>query len=425
MTNGQTRPTGQPPNRDGFVLPAVIFTMAILGLLAVAALSTANDEHRASRAIRESGAALYAAEAGAYFVLGTQIDTSGTMLLDSLAGTLAASGDSADLGWDSLPSGAAYHAVLRRMDGGGKNMYLLTVVGRGAGPWGGERLISLALTSSAISIAMTGAFQFGGNATIGEGGGFNGGPPVTIDGNDNVPPGWGAVCDPPGPAMPGLVVPDITAVNFQDSPNIMGDPAIVEAPFDTLAFDAQFAALLAQATIVFPPGQLGDSYQIQPVENPPGVCDTSVNTNWGAPEDPTHPCFDYFPIIYVPDGINFKTQPDHAGQGILLVGDGEAQLENGFSWYGLIMAKGDIQVEQGKSGCEPANIYGGLYTRNDLGNVKLHGPQWYPANITCNGTEPGSSLFYSSCAMKRVGEALAGGGGSALKPIGSRAWSEF
>ncbi len=413
------------PNRDGFVLPVVLFTMAILGLLAVAALSTATDEQRSSRALRESGIALYVAEAGAHAIRGTQIDTSGTTLLDSLAATLAP-GDSVDLGWKSLPSGAIYRPVLHRIDNGGQSLYRLTVLGRGEGLWGGRRLISLTLTSPPSFVELDGAFVFGGNASVGKGGGFNGGPPVTVDGNDNVPPGWAGVCDPPGPAMPGLVVPDITAVSFSDSPTVMGDPPTVEAPFDVAAFDAQFDALVAMATIVFGPGQLGDAYQIQPVENPPGVCDTSVNTNWGAPEDPTHPCFDYFPIIYIPNGINFKTQPDHAGQGILLM-DGDAQLENGFSWYGLIMAKSSIQVEQGQAagGCEPANVYGGLYTRNDGSNVKLHGPEHFPGSITCNGTEAGSSLFYSSCAMQRIADAALVGASSNLELIGSRAWSEF
>ena len=102
----------------------------------------------------------------------------------------------------------------------------------------------------------------------------------------------------------------------------------------------------------------------------------------------------------------------------------DLEIENGFSWYGLIMSKDDIQVEQGKSGCEPANVYGGLYTRNNNSSVKLWGPKWFPSDITCNGTEAGSSLFYSSCAMKRVGEALASAGGG-LELIGARAWSEF
>ncbi len=132
--------------REGFVLPGVIFALVIMGLLAVTSLRTANDEHRSSRALRESGAALYAAEAGANLLRGTEIDTSGTTLLDSLAATLVA-GDSVDYGWSALPSGATYRSMLHRIDAGGlsEQRFLLTVKGRGAGQWGGERVVSLLL----------------------------------------------------------------------------------------------------------------------------------------------------------------------------------------------------------------------------------------------------------------------------------------
>ena len=89
-------------NRNGFVVPVVIFTMAILGVLAVTALATANDEFRSSRAMRESGAALYAAEAGANMILLTVVEAPSSTVLDTLAPWLAP-GDSVDLGWSALP----------------------------------------------------------------------------------------------------------------------------------------------------------------------------------------------------------------------------------------------------------------------------------------------------------------------------------
>ncbi len=100
-----------------------------------------------------------------------------------------------------------------------------------------------------------------------------------------------------------------------------------------------------------------------------------------------------------------------------------AQLENGFSWYGLIMSEDDIQIEQGKWGCEPANIYGGLYTRNDASSVKLHGPRWFPTDITCNGTEAGSSLFYSSCAMQRIADNSVAAGSNGVATV-KGTWTE-
>ncbi len=394
-------------------MPMIIFALVVMGTVAVAAMLTAGDEQRSARAVRESGAAFYAAEAGLNQVWATWDDT----LVANLA-----PGDSLDLGWQTLDNGASYRAVITRYDNGSgitvtdPVLLGMMVEGRGPGPLGGQRVVSFGLTRAASALLLPGAFHFAGNATIGDGGN------VIIDGNDNVPPGWGGVCDAPGPAKPGLAVSDSTLITFQDSPTLMGDPPFSQAPFDTLAFDALFDQLVAIADITFPPGvQLKDgTHQIVPVENPPGVCDTSVDTNWGAPEDPTHPCFDYFPVVYVPAGFDFKTQPDHAGQGIMLI-DNQAQLENGFSWYGLIMARSDIQVEQGKSGCEPANVYGSMYTKNTNSNTKLWGGKW-----GCPPGTPGSSLFWSSCVMKRIEQKSAAANllRGRLEPLMSRAFGQ-
>ncbi len=385
-------------SREGFVLPAVIFTMAILGLLTVAALTTANDEHRSSRAVRESGAALYAAEAGAHLILGTVVDSPRTVL-DTLAEGMA-SGDSVDLGWSTLPSGAAYHPVIHRINDGGKDMFLLMMVGRGAGPWGGERRISLVLTSDpgggCGAIAVESVFSMEGNATIGEGGG------VTVDGNDTVPPGWDPVCDDPGPGLPAISTPDSSALIDLGGGPTLSDPAVLETPFDATAFDSLFAALVAQATIVFAPGVNVSS--IGPVENPPGVCDTSVNTNWGAPEDPSHPCHDYFPIIYAPGGVDL-TSPE-AGQGILVCCETSmVNFNGGSSFYGLVVSELTVELENG------ARLYGAALSKGDDHEVHT-----------------GSSAYYSSCALQRaaVANGLGGGGGSGvLRLIGSRAWGEF
>ncbi len=416
---------------EGFAMAMVIFALLLMSTVAVGALLTAGDEQRSSRALGESGGAFYAAEAGVHEVWATWPD--------SLVATLVP-GDSMVLGWQSLDGGARYRGVISRYDNGGgaQKMFALRVEGRGPGAAGGQRVVSLMLTSGGggVSLNLDAAFVLNSTFNIGAGGG------VVVDGNDNIPPGWGGVCDAPGPAQPGIVTDDASTVNQEGSATITGDPPIQVAPFDTAAFDALFDQLVAMADITFPPGvQPKDgTHQILPVENPPGVCDTSVDTNWGAPEDPTHPCFDYFPIIYAPEGFDFKTQPDHAGQGILLV-DNTAQLENGFSWYGLIMAKGDIQIEQGKSGYQPANIYGALYTRNDNSNTKLAGPMWHdsiggvitgpvnPKVIPPHIDVPGSSLYYSSCALQRIEQlssmSTGGGGSGGVTRLSSRSFGEL
>ena len=378
-------------SREGFVLPAVIFTMAILGLLAVAALTTANDEHRSSRAIRESGAALYAAEAGAHLILGTVVDSPLTVL-DTLAAGGMASGDSVDLGWSTLPSGAAYHPVFHRIDGGGKDMYLLMMVGRGAGPWGGERRISLALTSSpgpGGTLNIPAAWAVAGPTIIGAG--------AVADGNDNIPPGWGGACDPPGPAIPGVTAPNASDIDVNPGP-VLGDPPTVVAPFDVTHFDSLFTALVAEANHTILSRITGG---VGPTLNADLTCNTSDPLNWGAPEDPTHACFDYFPIIYIPDGMNITE--DGAGQGIFLT-DNDTQANSGFDFYGLIMSHGTENNND-------SNIYGAVYSDNG---------GWQ------NEIENGSDMLYSSCALSRAAVAIGGGaGGGVLVLIGSRAWSEF
>ena len=159
-TRPMTAKTSRVAGREGFVLPAVVFALAIMGVLAVASLRTADDELRSSRAVRESGAALYAAEAGANVVRGTVTDSLlGTTMLDTLTAALAP-GASVDLGWLALPDGASYKAVIRRMDNGGgsQTTYILSVEGRGAGLWGGQRAITMALTAVTIILpALTSA----------------------------------------------------------------------------------------------------------------------------------------------------------------------------------------------------------------------------------------------------------------------------
>src|SRR5256885_15855209 len=89
-------------NRRGFVMPTVILAITVMSLIAVAALTTASDERRASRATRESTLAMYAAEAGLRQTYGAW----------PAAAKALTPGDSLDLGWQSLPNKAAYQAVI-------------------------------------------------------------------------------------------------------------------------------------------------------------------------------------------------------------------------------------------------------------------------------------------------------------------------
>ncbi len=137
-------------HRDGFVIPMIIFALVVMGTVAVAAMLTAGDEQRASRAVHESGAAFYAAEAGLNQEWATWDDT----LVAGLD-----PGDTLDLGWQTLDNGASYQAMIQRYDNdwsGMQTLFALTVEGRGAGPAGGQRVLSMALAATPAAVAAWG-----------------------------------------------------------------------------------------------------------------------------------------------------------------------------------------------------------------------------------------------------------------------------
>ena len=114
-------------SRRGFVLPTVILAITVMSLIAVAALTTATDERRASRATRESTLAMYAAEAGLRQTYGAWPAAVKNM----------SPGDSLDLGWQTLPNRAAYRAVIHRVDKGALQEYNVIVQGRRTDPTAG------------------------------------------------------------------------------------------------------------------------------------------------------------------------------------------------------------------------------------------------------------------------------------------------
>jgi hypothetical protein len=118
--------------REGFVLMAVIFSIAIMSLVVVVAFATSDDERRSARASRESTLALYAAEAGMRSTLGNWPTTAAAALTP---------GDSLALGWVNIPNGGRYQATIHRVDNGGLQHYSVVVQGRRSNTSGGQSMI--------------------------------------------------------------------------------------------------------------------------------------------------------------------------------------------------------------------------------------------------------------------------------------------
>lgn len=164
----------------GFVLPAVMFALAIMALIAVIAYRTADDERRATKGLKDSGTVLYAAEAGLRQTMGSW-DTTATNLLNP--------GDSLHLNWQQLPTKASYQTTIHRVDGGGLQVYAVVVEARGAGPNPG--LSSVVAMVTGVPVFKWGLYS-NGNITMGGGAstdGFNSalGPyGVTMDSGGSV-----------------------------------------------------------------------------------------------------------------------------------------------------------------------------------------------------------------------------------------------
>lgn len=378
----------------GFVMPTVLFVLVVMSVLAVASLRISDDEQRSGRALRESGRALYSAEAGANWL------RSNSSVLDSLVGTLSP-GDSADVGWRTLADGSRVRMILHRFDNGGQAMYRLSVTGQGADLAGGRHEVDVWLTE-ADPIPITAALKGGSTGQEADVRDF-----ATLSGRDTIPAAWNSVCANPTKDVPGLEWGNTIIDDDDGDGRIEGDPPIQVDPSlaGTDLFDwgeMDLADLIALKDITIPvddyAGGIGPSYT-------GGACRTSDVWNWGQPFDPSSPCFDYFPIIYWDGGGNdeFRIR-DHApgdayGQGILIV-DGHLRIEDHFTFFGVMLVTGEIRFEA-QDGANN-HIFGGIIAGH---KVRLE--------------DFSKRMQYSQCAVRRALRSI-----SRIKVVDRRAWSE-
>ncbi len=381
------------PDERGNALPAIIVLMVVLGVMTVAALRTTSDDRLAAQNVRENTRAFYAAEAG----LNAVVANWGSLQYDTL---MAAPGDSADLGWATVPeNGTTYRAVLQQVDNG---LYNLVTEGRGVTGAGGRSLLHVLVkrdwlpASTVINSAVTGGTP-GNTMRLRE--------EEHLAGRDTIPTQWAGNCRNPVQDVPGVVWGDTTDVRIDNQAagppptGLFGSPPMEEDATLTSANifefgDFNYNDLVAMADITIPGNVTYDDINdIGPVEFPAGVCDTSVPTNWGAPEDPSHPCFDYFPVIHVQGTLWCKA--GCVGQGIILA-DLDVIFDGDTRFYGIVLSE-RVRFRQN------ATVLGGLIT---------NGP-W--------DSRHNSRIQYSQCAVQR---AIAGAGLLADAAFVPGSWAE-
>ena len=252
------------------------------------------------------------------------------------------------------------------------------------------------------TIEAKGAITAGGNVTV-KGN-------AAVNGRDSVPGNWG--CDGHQPTnMPGIVVPPGSTVTNQGSGSIAGSPASQtdpEAGQSETYFgfgEENWATLVAQRNIQIPNSGSPESTPLPAALN--GSCN-KTNSNWGEPKRPATldggetlvpECYNYFPIIYAPNGLSLNG--NGRGQGILLV-QGDFTINGTFDWYGVIVVTGSI-------------IRGN-------GSAKVMGAVMAADETVADGSQiMGTTEYnYSSCSVERALR-----GSASVVQAKHRAWVEL
>jgi hypothetical protein len=375
----------------GFAIPAAVFVIVIVSLLALAGLYVARNNVIANMGLRSSMKALYAADAGAM--------TSIAVWDRRISRTLNP-GDSVVNAWRDLPDGGRYQTTILRVDDGldpYSNFYRVRTVGRPAPGITAQRVVTTMVEVEKVNgMCCDAAIKLQGDLRVqGTGAG------VKVSGLDTIPPAWGGgVCPGSLTDMPGILMQDDDRLIINGHPILEGDPPVLEdASIETDDFevfgDVSYNELAQAADKKLPGGEVFTN--IAP-EVSGGTCVESGLYNWGDPLDEASPCFDYLPVVHVSGDL--KLSGNAVGQGILLV-DGDLEVSGTFDFYGVVVALGQADFKG------TTDITGGIMVRNGV----------YAGEETW--LRGGTSLQYSSCSAARaISHAVV------AHPLAGRHWFE-
>ncbi len=388
MTSGHFSTRDQ---RSGFALVAAIFAIVIIGAIVTGGYMVASRQLRIGVSGLAASAGLYSAEAGLHASLAGWEP--------SVAAELSP-GATIPLVSGQLSSGDQYDVWLTRLDAAQDSQtayYLIRSVGLARGAHGGRRHVGLLLrVHYPDSICCDAALTANGEVNLLDA--------AAISGFDRAPVGWDEadVCPATGGHdRPGAILASGAVVTTEDPAQLEGDPPLVvldPAGSEFLAeARASYGDLEERADNSLPGGLIVDN--VQPAVTVGGECRRDAALNWGAPRDPEHPCFEYFPITHAAGDLTIES--DGAGQGFLLV-DGDLVIRGGFEFFGSVFVLGRLELGGDVS------IHGGVVVLGETeGAVRL--------------TE-NARVESSSCAL---GRALEGSNLVRPRPLAQRAWLEI
>jgi hypothetical protein len=365
------RPKAWTPERlqdqGGFALAMAVFALVLLAAVVAGGYFSASQEFQIGRGMRSITTSFYAGEAGILKVLDEWDPTVYNALQP---------GDSVTVGPYSFEGGGSFSARVVRVGAPAdsvKRYFYIEAAGRPPSPSVGERRQSVIVRARYPDLCCAGAVKVVKNVT------FGGGAQPIISGLNNDPPLWpaSACAGIPGDSAPGVVQGPTGTVN--DSSRVLGSPVPIATDNtltgpNLLVFgDLTYNDLVMLADHEFPAGFTLNNSQPSVID---GKCNRSDPLNWGAPTSPSHPCFDYFPIIHVKGDLTLMGSG--YAQAILLV-DRDLYVNGPFEFYGIALVKDDLFM----SGA--VDFYGGAYVKDDV---------WF------NGATP--RFWLSRCAAERA-----------------------
>ncbi len=355
-------------DRGGFAMAIAVFALVLLAAVVAGGYFAASQEFQIGRGMRSLTKSFYAGEAGIHKVL-EDWDT-------NVYGALQP-GDSVIVGPLTVDGGAIYTVNIVRVGDdadSAKRFFYIEAAGRPPAPTMGERRQAVVVRSRFADLCCASAISVVKNVT------FSGGAAQLISGFSTDPPGnvpASACSGFPTDSVPGVrhgpagVVSDTSRVSGAPSA-VISDGSLSSATIFSVS-ELTFNELVAMADHEFASTFTLNNSQPTLVD---GKCDKSNPNNWGAPEDPNHPCFNYFPIIHSKDDIRLIGAG--AAQGILLIDD-DLFMNGPFRFYGIAFIKDDFHLDG------TVDFYGGAYVADNV---------WF------DGATP--RFWYSRCAIERA-----------------------
>jgi len=368
----------------GFALAMAIFALVLLAAIVAGGYFSASQEFHIGRGMRSTTTSFYAGEAGILEVLEDW---------DAVTIAALAASDSLVIGPFAMEGGGNYTVSIVRVGSAAdsvKRYFYIEAVGRPASPAVGERRQAVVARARFPDLCCDAAIRVRNRVV------FGGGAQPIITGFNNDPPGvWPAsACSSiPGDSAPGVITWRLANVNdpsrITGIPDILVDPMQNTIPSVIDSGDLIYSELIARADHEF----IGDfTLNGSQPTTVGGQCKENDPLNWGEPDNPGHPCFDYFPIIRVTGSLNLTGSG--SAQGILLV-DRDLKITGPFEFYGIAIVQGHLEM----SG--PVDFYGGAMVGED---VRFSGatPRFWLSRCASERAERLSNLTRPSLVSPRA-----------------------